>query len=230
MSQTDDVIKLNNKEAKIHWTKLQKFYIYILKPALDFFFAVLGVVLLSPLFLVIAIAIKIDSKGPVFFKQERVGKNNKIFTLIKFRSMTLSSNLDIDPSKDMIRMTKVGYFIRKLSLDELPQLLNIIGGKMSFIGPRPLLVDYLSYYTPEQFRRHCVIPGVSGWAQVNGRNAISWEEKFQHDVWYVYNISFIIDLKILFMTLRNILNKKGINNSAGKTMPLFTGNNKSVTS
>ena len=143
MSQTDDVIKLNSKEAKIHWTKHQKFYVHILKPALDFLFAVLGVVSLSLLLLVIAVAIKIDSIGPVFFKQERVGKNNKIFTLIKFRSMTLSSNLDIDPSKDMIRMTKVGYFIRKLSLDELPQLLNIIGGKMSFIGPRPLLMDYL---------------------------------------------------------------------------------------
>ena len=226
MSQTDDVIKLNSKEAKIHWTKNQKFYIHILKPALDFFFAVLGVLLLSPLLLVIAIAIKMDSKGPVFFKQKRVGKNAKIFTIIKFRSLLVFPDWEREPSKDMMRMTKVGHFIRKLSLDELSQLLNIIGGKMSFIGPRPLLVDYLSYYTPEQFKRHCVMPGISGWAQVNGRNAISWEAKFQHDVCYVHNISFILDLKILFMTLRNILNKKGINNSADKTMPFFTGNNK----
>jgi undecaprenyl phosphate N,N'-diacetylbacillosamine 1-phosphate transferase len=228
MNRTEDIIKLNIKEAGIYWTEHQKFYILILKPVLDFLFAVFLTILTSPLLLAIAVAIKIDSKGPVFFKQERVGKNNKIFTLIKFRSMTVSASLEIIPSQDIIRITKVGNFIRKLSLDELPQLLNIINGNISFIGPRPLLIKYLPNYTNEQIKRHCVKPGISGWSQVNGRNTICWEDKFKFDVWYVNRINFILDLKIFFMTLWNIINRKGINNSANTIMPLFTGNNKSV--
>ena len=209
-----------------NWTKSQNLYINIFKPVLDFFFALLGVALLSPLFFIISIIIKLDSKGPVFFKQERVGKNNKIFTLIKFRSMTVSPEDECDPSKDMERMTKVGNILRKTSLDELPQLFNIIIGKMSFIGPRPLLVEYLCHYSKEQIKRHNVTLGISGWAQVNGRNTVSWEEKFKHDIWYVDNISFVLDLKILIVTLWNILSRKGVNNSVGGTMPLFTGNTK----
>lgn len=127
------------------------------------------------------------------------------------------------PLSNIERITKVGAFLRKFSIDELPQLFNIIRGEMSFIGPRPLLVEYLDYYTPEQMRRHEVMPGISGWAQVNGRNAISWEEKFEYDIWYVDNMSFLLDLKIVFMTIYNILKREGINNSKWDTMPLFTG-------
>lgn len=219
-------IKKNSEILKSRWAKSQKLYINILKPVLDFFFALLGVVMLSPLLLIISIVIRLDSKGPVFFRQERVGKNNNIFTLIKFRSMTVAQEDECDSSKDIERMTKVGNILRKTSLDELPQFFNILTGKMSFIGPRPLLVDYLKYYTPEQMKRHNVMPGMSGWSQVNGRNAVGWEEKFQLDVWYVKNISFILDLKILIITLWNVLSKRGINNSISGTMSLFTGNNK----
>ena len=174
--------------------------------------------------LLAAIAIKIeDPKGPVLFKQRRPGKDAKIFTVYKFRTMRVETERDGRPLSDMERITKVGAFLRKISIDELPQLFNIIRGEMSFIGPRPLLVEYLDYYTPEQMRRHEVMPGISGWAQVNGRNAISWEEKFKYDVWYVDNMSFLLDLKIVFLTIYNILKREGINNSKWDTMPLFTG-------
>ena len=214
----------------IHWTGSQKIYVRVVKPALDIFFAILGLIILSPLFLIVAAAIKIDSRGPVFFRQERVGKNARVFTIIKFRSMTVPTDGKVDSSKDMMRMTRVGYFIRKLSIDEFPQVFNIIGGKMSFVGPRPLLVDYLPRYTPEQMKRHCVMPGMSGWSQVNGRNTVGWKDKFQNDVWYVDNVSFILDLKILFITLWHIFNRKGIDNSIDGTMPLFMGNDKSSSS
>jgi len=214
----------------IYWTGCQKIYVRAVKPAADIFFAILGLVLLSPLFLLVAVAIKIDSRGPVFFRQERVGKNARVFTIIKFRSMAVASEKKVDSSEDMMRMTRVGHFIRRLSIDEFPQVFNIIGGKMSFIGPRPLLVDYLPRYTPEQMKRHNVMPGMSGWSQVNGRNAARWKDKFQNDVWYVDNVSFILDLKILFITLWHIFNRKGIDNSIGGTMPLFTGNSESVDS
>ena len=138
--------------------------------------------------------------------------------------MITETERDGRPLSDIERMTKVGSFLRKTSIDELPQLFNIIRGEMSFIGPRPLLIQYLNYYTPEQMRRHNVTPGISGWAQVNGRNAISWEEKFRLDVWYVDNQSFWLDLKIFFLTIYNVLTGKGINNSADNTMPFFTGN------
>lgn len=194
------------------------------KRILDFVFAIILLVILSPIMLIAAIAIKIeDSNGPVLFKQKRPGKDAKIFTVYKFRTMKVETKKDGKPLTDMERMTKVGSILRKTSIDELPQLFNIIRGEMSFIGPRPLLVRYLELYTPEQMRRHEVLPGISGWAQVNGRNAISWEEKFKLDVWYVDNQSFLVDLKILFMTIYNILKREGINNSQGDTMPYFTG-------
>ncbi|MDK2799785.1 MAG: hypothetical protein PWQ70_1404 [Clostridiales bacterium] len=206
-----------------------KIYPYI-KRILDFIFAIILLVITSPVMLLAAIAIKIeDPKGPVLFKQKRPGKNAKIFTVYKFRTMRVETEKDGRPLTDMERMTKVGSFLRKTSIDELPQLFNIIRGEMSFIGPRPLLVQYLELYTPEQMRRHEVTPGISGWAQVNGRNAISWEEKFKYDVWYVDNQSFLLDLKILFMTIYNVLKREGINNSKEDTMPYFTGSTNQAT-
>jgi undecaprenyl phosphate N,N'-diacetylbacillosamine 1-phosphate transferase len=196
----------------------------VIKRIFDFVFALILLIVLSPIMLLAAIAIKLDSHGPVLFKQERPGKDEKIFTIYKFRTMRVDTEKDGKRLSDFERMTKVGSFLRKTSIDELPQLFNILKGEMSFIGPRPLLVEYLDYYTAEQRRRHEVMPGVSGWAQVNGRNAISWEEKFKLDVWYVDNISLILDLKILLMTVCKVLKRKEINNSSKDTMPIFRGN------
>lgn len=196
-------------------------YLYI-KKILDFIFALILLLLVAPIMLLAAMAIKLDSPGPVLFKQKRPGKNGKIFTVMKFRTMRIETEKDGRPLSDMERMTRIGSFLRKTSIDELPQLFNILRGEMSFIGPRPLLVQYLDYYTPEQMRRHEVTPGISGWAQVNGRNAISWEEKFKLDVWYVDNISFWLDAKIFLLTVWNVLIRKGINSSENDTMPFFS--------
>lgn len=196
----------------------------VIKRILDFVISLIALIILSPLFLIIAILIKLDSKGPVFFRQKRAGKDTKIFTVYKFRTMKVETEKDGRLLSDMERMTRVGSFLRKTSIDELPQLFNILKGEMSFIGPRPLLVQYLEFYTPEQIRRHEVTPGISGWAQVNGRNTISWEKKFELDLWYVEHISFPLDMKIIFMTIRNVVNMSGINNSQGDTMPFFEGN------
>lgn len=195
-------------------------YIYV-KRILDLIFAAILLVLLFPIMVVAALAIKLDSRGPVLFKQQRPGKDGKIFTVYKFRTMRVETEVNGRPLSDMERMTRVGALLRKTSIDELPQLFNILRGEMSFIGPRPLLVQYLDYYTPEQMRRHEVLPGLSGWAQVNGRNAISWEEKFRLDIWYVDHISFALDFKIFALTLWNVLTRKGINNSEKDTMPFF---------
>lgn len=176
-----------------------------------------------PFMMIAAIAIKIeDPKGPVLFKQERPGKDEKIFTIYKFRTMKVATH-DAKGKRlsDMERMTKTGKILRKISLDEFPQFINVLKGDMSFIGPRPLLVQYLKHYNEEQRRRHNVRPGISGWAQVNGRNAISWEEKFKLDVWYADNISFKTDFKVLVKTIKNVLGSKDINNSEGDTMPFF---------
>jgi len=200
------------------------------KRILDFIFAIILLIILLPIMVIAAIAIKIeDPKGPVLFKQKRPGKDAKIFEVYKFRTMRVETEQDGMPLSDMERIAKVGSFLRKTSIDELPQLFNIIRGEMSFIGPRPLLVQYLEYYSTEQMRRHEVTPGISGWAQVNGRNAISWEEKFNLDVWYVDHVSLILDLKIFWLTIYNVINRKDINNSQSDTMPFFTGNaNKSI--
>lgn len=171
--------------------------------------------------LVTAILIKFTSRGSILFKQKRPGKNGKIFTVYKFRTMITTTTKKGKTLSDVERMTKLGKLLRKTSIDELPQLFNIIKGDMSFIGPRPLLVRYLPYYTKQQRRRHEVKPGISGWAQVNGRNAISWEQKFKLDVWYVDNISFKLDLKIFFMTIAKIFKHEGINNSKEITMTYF---------
>lgn len=202
-------------------------YLFI-KRVLDFVFALVLLIISSPIMLITSIAIKMESKGPILFKQKRPGKNGNIFEVMKFRSMRIEVEKDGKPLTDMERMTKVGSFIRKTSIDELPQLFNIIKGDMSFIGPRPLLVQYLELYNERQMRRHEVTPGISGWAQVNGRNTISWEEKFEYDVWYVEHISFLLDLKILLLTIYNVLRRKDINNSTDNTMPVFTGSKTTV--
>jgi len=200
-------------------------YKYI-KRAIDFFFALVIGIIFIPFGLIIAVMIKANSKGSVFFKQDRVGKERKIFKIYKFRTMYADNNCMGQAITSTDRITGVGKVLRKLSLDEMPQLINIIKGEMSFIGPRPLLVEYVPRYTSFQMRRHEVLPGISGWAQVNGRNTMEWEEKFQYDVWYVDNISFLVDIKILISTIEVLLARKGVNNTAENTMSLFTGSEK----
>ncbi len=178
----------------------------------------------SPVMLAAAAAIKVSDGGHVLFRQKRPGKDGKIFTVYKFRTMK-EKTVDENgiPLSDMERMTKIGSFLRKTSLDELPQFANVLKGEMSLIGPRPLLCEYLPLYNQEQLRRHEVRPGITGWAQVNGRNAISWEEKFNYDVYYVDNMSLSLDVKILFKTIKNVLNHSGINSSEENTMEKFKG-------
>lgn len=174
------------------------------KAATDTVFAAVILVLASPVMLVAALAIKLSSKGPVFFRQDRPGKDERVFRLYKFRTMTVASEAEADSRSDSERMTRVGEFLRKTSIDELPQLINILRQEMSFIGPRPLLVRYLPFYTETERSRHLVRPGISGWAQVNGRNTLSWDEKFRYDVEYVNKISLRLDLKIFLMTLKKL--------------------------
>ena len=182
-----------------------------------------GFVFFLPIFLSIALILTIVNKGKPFFVQERPGKDEKIFKLIKFKTMNDKRGIDGKLLPDNDRLTSIGNWIRKLSLDETAQLINVIKGDMSLIGPRPLLVEYLSLYDSEQKRRHKIRPGITGWAQVNGRNAISWQQKFEYDVWYVDNLSFKLDIKIFFLTIKKILFREGINASADITMEKFKG-------
>lgn len=188
---------------------------------------ILSLILLIPAGLIISacyIFIKIETRGPAFFVQERPGYKGKIFRILKLRTMIVETEKDGRELSDMERMTRVGRIVRACSFDELPQFFNILLGQMSFIGPRPLLVRYLPLYNPEQMRRHDVLPGISGWAQVNGRNEISWTQKFERDVWYVDHMSFPLDMKILFMTIKNVLKHQGINAGVNDTMQVFQGN------
>lgn len=195
-----------------------------LKRAMDFIIALAMLIVLSPLMLIACIMIKSNNDGPILFKQKRPGKNGKIFTVYKFRTMSVHTHdKDGRELSDFERMSRVGNLLRKTSVDELPQLINILKGEMSFIGPRPLLVEYLELYTPEQMRRHEVAPGISGWAQVNGRNTLTWEEKFEYDVYYVDHFSLSMDLKIFFKTIMNVLKQDGINSDNANTMEKFTG-------
>lgn len=180
---------------------------------------------LLPVMVIIYILVKINLGNPVFFTQERVGKDNKIFNIIKFRTMKDKKDKQGNDLQDFQRMTKLGAFLRSTSLDELPELINVIKGEMSLVGPRPLLTQYLCVYNDEQIRRHEVLPGVTGWAQVNGRNSLTWNERFKLDVWYVDNRSFILDLKILFLTVYKVIKRDGINQSKTSTMEYFNGNN-----
>lgn len=204
---------------------MRKPYWYI-KYVLDM---LLVLVLLLPALAAVSlcyILIKMETKGPAFFVQERPGYKGKLFKIYKLRTMIEQTQRDGKALSDMERMTRTGRVIRALSLDELPQLLNILKGEMSFIGPHPLLVQYLPLYSPQQMRRHDVRPGISGWAQVNGRNELSWEQKFERDVWYVDHISFVLDMKILWMTIMNVLKRRGINAGVSETMVPFDGINK----
>ncbi|MFZ3372252.1 MAG: sugar transferase [Desulfitobacteriaceae bacterium] len=192
-----------------------------IKRAMDLLFSITLLIAASPIMLCAAVAIRLGSQGPVFFKQERPGKDGVIFTIYKFRTMRLETEKDGRPLSDMERMTSAGSLLRKFSVDELPQLFNILKGDMSFIGPRPLLVQYLERYTPEQMRRHEVTPGISGWAQINGRNGVDWETRFEYDVWYVEHISFGTDFRIFLKTLAIVLMRSGVNQSKKQTMEEF---------
>lgn len=197
-------------------------YKYI-KRILDIISSLLAIIILSPLLAVTAVLVKTKLGSPVLFKQERPGKDEKIFTLMKFRTMTDERDENGELLHDEVRLTKFGKFLRSTSIDELPELFNILKGDMSVIGPRPLLVKYLPRYNEHQHRRHEVRPGLSGWAQVNGRNTVSWEDKFNMDVHYVDNYSFAMDVKILFMTVLNVLKKEGISSQTSATMEVFMG-------
>lgn len=197
-----------------------------LKTPLDILLASAGFIMFSPIFIITCILLFVNNGGNPFFFQRRPGKNGRIFNVIKFKTMTDKRGLDGALLPDIDRLTPIGSFVRKTSLDELPQLLNVIKGDMSLVGPRPLLVEYLPLYNVTQRRRHEVRPGITGWAQVNGRNAISWEQKFAYDVWYVDNISFSLDLKILFMTVQKVFKREGISQDGQVTMTKFEGNNR----
>ncbi|WP_400081446.1 sugar transferase [Winogradskyella sp. R77965] len=200
-------------------------YRNFIKRIFDFFAALVGLLIVSPIFLVLVISLFILNNGKPFFYQARSGKNGKLFTIIKFKTMTDKTDNEGNLLPVVDRVTKVGGICRKLSLDELPQLLNILRGDMSLIGPRPLLPRYLDRYNKRQYRRHEVMPGITGWAQVNGRNAISWEQKFEYDVYYVDNQSISLDLKIVLKTIDKVINRKDINNSDNIDMPEFFGSN-----
>ena len=197
-----------------------------LKPFFDFIISLLAFLILSPFFLILVFIVSISNNGKAFFFQGRPGKNGKIFKVIKFK--TMNDKKDEKGRGNLLpdskRLTAIGKFMRRTSLDEIPQLLNVIKGEMSLIGPRPLLIDYLPLYSEFQKKRHEVKPGITGWAQVNGRNAISWEQKFEYDVWYVDHISFLLDVRIFFMTIKKVFRSEGINKEGYSTMPIFKGN------
>ena len=196
----------------------------MLKRLFDILAASFGLLLLSPVILIVAWQVSRKLGSPVFFRQTRPGLNGKPFEMVKFRTMRDAYDDAGNPLPNEKRHTPFGSFLRSTSLDELPELWNVIKGDMSLVGPRPLLMEYLPLYSEEQSRRHEVRPGITGWAQVNGRNAISWDEKFKLDVWYVDNRSMILDIKILFLTVKKVVKKDGINSSVDTTMTRFTGN------
>ncbi|WNG39980.1 sugar transferase [Archangium violaceum] len=195
-----------------------------LKQCIDRLAAAVGLVCLAPVMAATALAIRTTMGGPVLFRQVRPGRGGKTFQLVKFRTMLDAKDADDNPLPDEQRLTPVGRFLRSASLDELPQLWNVLRGDMSLVGPRPLLVEYLPRYSSEQARRHDVLPGITGWAQVNGRNALGWEERFQLDVWYVDNWSLALDAKILALTLLRVVQRQGISHAGDATMFKFLGN------
>ena len=192
---------------------------------MDFMVAIIILLILSPILLLLIAVLSIVNRGNPFFKQGRPGFDEKPFHVIKFRTMNNQRNVQGELLSDEERLTSVGKFVRKTSLDELPQLLNVLRGDMSLVGPRPLLVEYLSLYSPIQRRRHNVKPGITGWAQVNGRNSISWKAKFDYDIWYVNNVSFWVDLKILLITIGKVLKSEGISGRGVATAEKFNGSN-----
>jgi len=196
----------------------------LIKRALDIWGAAIGLIVFSPVLILIAWTIRREMGSPVLFRQMRPGRHGQPFQMIKFRTMRDAIDSDGRPLPDAERLTKLGRFLRSSSLDELPELWNVLKGEMSLVGPRPLLMEYLPLYSPEQARRHEVRPGVTGWAQVNGRNAISWDEKFALDLWYVDNRSLWLDLKIIWQTIRKVIKRDGISAAGEATMSKFTGN------
>lgn len=200
-------------------------YKSFIKRAIDFLFAFSVLAVLSPLLLIVAIMLWINNKGSVFFIQQRPGKNEKLFNVIKFKTMNDRRDIHGNLLPDKVRLTGIGKFIRTTSMDELPQLINVLKGEMSLIGPRPLLPKYLPLYNEQQKKRHEVRPGITGWAQVNGRNTISWSKKFEYDVWYVNNYSFLVDFKIILLTLKKVVIREGITQQGSATISSFTGNN-----
>lgn len=197
-----------------------------IKRALDVFFALLMLLILSPVFCVVALLVRVKLGSPIIFKQERPGKDEKIFRMYKFRTMTEKKDADGNLLPDDQRLTKFGKILRATSMDELPELWNVLKGDMSLVGPRPLLVQYLTLYNETQKRRHEVRPGITGYAQVKGRNSISWEKKFELDVFYVDHVSFLMDCKILFMTVVTVFKREGISSQTAATMEVFTGSPK----
>ena len=209
-----------------HFTTSQKLYMSLVKRPIGFFGALVALILLSPVFLATIVLLFFTNKGAgVFFTQERPGKNEKIFKALKFKTMTDERDAEGNLLPDADRLTQVGKFVRSTSIDELPQLINILKGDMAFIGPRPLLVKYLPLYSEKQHRRHDVTPGMSGWAQVNGRNNISWAKKFELDVWYVEHCSLLLDLKIIFLTIKKVIFREDISREGEATTVAFDGTN-----
>ncbi len=196
------------------------------KRIFDLILALLALVILSPVLLATAILVRIFIGTPILFKQQRPGYKGRPFHIYKFRTMTNRITLNGSLLPDAERLTRFGRFLRSLSLDELPELFNILRGEMSFVGPRPLLMEYLPLYSEEQARRHDVMPGLTGWAQVHGRNAITWDDKFKHDVWYVDHWSFLLDIKIILMTIGKVLTREGVTQEGQATTEYFTGNKK----
>lgn len=197
-----------------------------IKRFLDFWIALIALVCISPILLIVSIWLHFANKGAgVFFFQERPGLHGKIFKIVKFKTMTDERDVNGNLLPNSMRLTKVGKFVRSTSIDELPQLINVLKGDMALIGPRPLLTEYLPLYNKEQAKRHNVRPGITGWAQCHGRNEISWQEKFKLDVWYVENCSFLTDIKIIITTINTVLNRKGISQKGNATMEPFKGNN-----
>ena len=199
---------------------MQKF----IKRAIDILGSFLGGLLISPILIIIAILIRVKLGSPIFFTQDRVGKDGKVFKIVKFRTMLEAYDKFGEPLSDKKRVTSFGNFLRSTSLDELPELINVLKGDMSLVGPRPLLVEYIDLYSKEQFRRHEVRPGMTGWAQVNGRNNLNWDEKFKMDVEYVDNVNLLLDIKILFLTIFKVLKRDGISKDGHVTMDKFKGN------
>ncbi|QTD37311.1 sugar transferase [Polaribacter batillariae] len=199
-------------------------YKHFFKRFFDILIGLIGVIVFFPFFLIVFILLIYNNKGTPFFFQKRPGKNKKIFEVVKFKTMNDKKDKDGNLLPDAERLTTIGKIVRKTSLDELPQIYNLLKGDMSIIGPRPLLPEYLPLYNERQKKRHLVKPGISGWAQVNGRNAISWQQKFEYDVWYVENLSFFLDAKIFFMTFLKVFKSEGINTQNQATTVKFTGN------
>ena len=201
-------------------------YKNFIKRFLDFTLSLIGLIIISPVLVIIWIWLSVKNEGAgAFFTQTRPGKKGELFKVIKFKTMNDRRDAKGNLLPDSERLTQVGQFVRKTSLDEIPQLLNVLKGDMSLVGPRPLLPEYLPLYNEKQARRHHVRPGITGWAQVNGRNAISWQKKFELDVYYVEHVSFLFDLKILFLTVKKVLAREGISSDTNATMERFTGNN-----